>query len=147
MGSESFNKTFIFLMLGLLTVSAFFIRLENFKNSELRSIDEIVYYRMAKQVLDEGLSGYHTIPFGEELAAQGRPLPEYFHQPLFKHPPVFTFLSVVSMKIFGPKLISAEYISLLLSVLMIPLIYLLGQDFLPYQLCQNSVDMLAWLTE
>jgi len=126
MGYESFNKTFIFLMLGLLTVSAFFIRLENFKNSELRSIDEIVYYRMAKQVLDEGLSGYHTIPFGEELAAQGRLLPEYFRQPLFKHPPVFTFLSVVSMKIFGPKLISAEYISLLLSVLMIPLIYLLG---------------------
>ena len=126
MGSGPFNKTLLFLMLGLLTVSAFFIQLENFKQSDLRTIDEIVYYRMAKQVLDEGLSGYNTIPFGEELAAQGRPLPEYFRQPLFKHPPVFTFLSVVSMKIFGPKLISAEYISLLLSVLMIPLIYLLG---------------------
>lgn len=126
MGSESFNKTFIILMLGLLTVSAFFIRLENFKNSELRSIDEIVYYRMAEQVLDKGPSGYHAIPFGEKLAADGRSLPDYFFQPLFKHPPVFTFLSVLSMKMFGPKLVSAEYVSLLLSVLMIPLIYLLG---------------------
>jgi len=126
MPSESLKKTFIFLMLGLLTVSAFFIRSENFKQSQLRTIDEIVYYRMAKQVLDEGFLGYNTIPYGKYLAASGPPLPDYFSQPLFKHPPVFTFLATLSMNIFGPKLISAEYISLLLSVLMIPLIYLLG---------------------
>jgi len=126
MPSESFKKTFVFLLLGLLTVSAFFIRLENFKNSQLRSIDEIVYYRMAKQVLDEGLSGYHTIPYGKDLAAKGRPLPDYFFKPLFKHPPLFTLMNAASMKLFGNNLVSSSYVSLLFGVLLIPLTYLLG---------------------
>ena len=126
MASEAFKRVLIILMLGLLTASAFFVRLENFKNSRLRSIDEIVYFRMGTQVLREGLSGYHTIPYGQELAAAGRPLPEYFFQPLFKHPPLFTFLIALSMKIFGANMIAAEYVSLLFGVLMVPLIYLLG---------------------
>jgi len=113
-------------MLGLLTVSAFFMRLENFKRSDLRSIDEIVYYRMAKQVLTEGLSGYHTIPYGEYLAARGRSLPDYFSKPLFKHPPLFTFMAVKSMKLFGKNLVSAGYVSLIFGVLLIPLTYFLG---------------------
>lgn len=114
-------------MLGLLTASAFFIRLENFKNSKTRSIDEVVYYRMAKQVLDEGPSGYNTLPYGRELAATGRPLPDYFFQPVFKHPPLFTFLTALSMKIFGIRGSSAAYIPLLFGVFMIPLTYRLGK--------------------
>ncbi len=113
-------------MLGLLTASAFFIRLENFKNSKTQSIDEVVYYRMAKQILNEGLSGYNTVPYGRELAATGRPLPDYFFQPLFKHPPLFTFLVALSMKIFGATGTSAVYVSLLFGVLLIPLGYLLA---------------------
>jgi dolichyl-phosphate-mannose--protein O-mannosyl transferase len=120
------KKRTIFLMLGLFAASAFFVRLENFKNSEMRTIDEIVYYHMAEQVLDQGLSGYNSVPYGEELASKGRPLPDYFFQPLFKHPPVFTFLAALSIKVFGKGMIFAEYVSLLMSVLMIPLIYLLG---------------------
>ena len=114
-------------MLGLLTASAFFIRLENFKNSKTQSIDEVVYYRMAKQVLEEGPSGYNTIPYGRELAATGRPLPNYFFQPIFKHPPLFTFLTTFSMKIFGVRGRSAAYIPILFGVLMIPLTYRLGK--------------------
>ncbi len=113
-------------MLGLLTASAFFVRLDNFKNSQMRSIDEIVYFRMAGQVLEEGPSGYHTMPFGKEMADGGRPLPAYFFKPLFKHPPLFTLLVSLSMKIFGAKLISAGYIPLLFGALMIPLTYLLA---------------------
>jgi len=126
MRAESVQKAFIFLMLGLLIVSAFFIRLENFKKSDLRTIDEIVYYRMAKQVLDEGLSGYHTIPYGEVLAASGRPLPDYFFQPLFKHPPLFTLMNSFSMRLFGEKLVSCGLVSILFGVLLIPLVYMLG---------------------
>ncbi|MBN1869148.1 MAG: glycosyltransferase family 39 protein [Candidatus Omnitrophica bacterium] len=126
MPSGLIKKIGIFFMLGLLTASAFFIRLENFKNSQMRSIDEIVYYRMAKQVLNEGLSGYNTIPYGKELAAHGRPLPDYFFQPLFKHPPLFTCFLVFSMGIFGANIQSAVYVPLLAAALMIPLVYLLG---------------------
>ncbi len=126
MPSEAIKKFFIVLMLGSLTASAFFIRLENFKNSPNRSIDEIVYYRMGKQVLSAGLSGYNTIPYARELTAQGRELPSYFFAPIFKYPPVFTFFIALSMKLFGTSLLSAAYIPLLTGALMIPLVYLLG---------------------
>ncbi|OGX39660.1 MAG: hypothetical protein A3D87_00900 [Omnitrophica WOR_2 bacterium RIFCSPHIGHO2_02_FULL_50_17] len=126
MHPETVKKIGVTVFLGLLTISAFLIRLENFKNSPARSIDEIVYYRMGKQILQEGISGYNTIPYGREMAATGRPLPPYFFEPLFKHPPLFTFLITLSMKIFGPLLVSAEYISLLFGVFLIPLVYILG---------------------
>lgn len=126
MPSKPIKKILIILFLAFLTISAFLIRLSNFKNSPARSIDEIVYYRMGKQILQEGLSGYNTIPYGREMAATGRPLPPYFFEPLFKHPPLFTFLITLSMKIFGPMLVSAEYISLLFGVFLIPLVYILG---------------------
>jgi len=126
MPSESSKKILVFLMLGLLTASAFFMRLENFKNSQIRTIDEIVYCRMARQVLKEGLSGYHTMPYGKELADKGRPLPDYFFKPLFKHPPLFTFMNCLSMRLFGDKFISCGFVSLVFGVLLIPLVYMLG---------------------
>ena len=126
MPSEPAKKLLIALMLGSLTTSAFFIRLENFKNSPARSIDEVVYARMGKQVLQEGLAGYNTIPYGRELAAQGRPLPDYFFQPVFKYPPLFTLFIAQSMKFLGNTLPSAAYVPLLAGVLLIPLTYLLG---------------------
>jgi len=80
---------------------------------------------MAMQVLNNP-ADYNTIPYGKKLSDEGRPLPKYFFQPLFKHPPLFTFLATGAMKIFGTNIISAGYISLILGILMIPLIYLLG---------------------
>jgi 4-amino-4-deoxy-L-arabinose transferase-like glycosyltransferase len=126
MPSELARKLLTVLMLGALTASAFFIRLENFKNSPNRSIDEIVYYRMGKQVLRDGLAGYNTIPYGRELSAQGRPLPDYFFQPVFKYPPLFSLLITQSMRMFGKTVVAAGYVSLLAGVLLIPLVYLLG---------------------
>ncbi|MCA9400041.1 MAG: hypothetical protein KC713_00310, partial [Candidatus Omnitrophica bacterium] len=66
------NKLFIYLLLGLLMVSAFFMRLHSFQNSRARSIDEVVYFRMAYQI-QGGLKHYHTIPYGQELRDRGRP--------------------------------------------------------------------------
>ena len=124
--TESFKKVSIIIFLSILSLSAFLIRLENFKNSPARTIDEIVYYRMGAQILDQGLSGYQTIAYGKELAATGRPLPDYFFRPLFQHPPLFTLFVALSMGLFGKTLLAAGYVSLLLAALMIPLIYLLG---------------------
>lgn len=120
------QRPLVVLVLFLLTISAFLIRLQNFQNTETRSIDEILYYRMSKQLVQEGLTGYHTVPYGRELAATGRPLPPYFFQPLFKHPPLFSFLVALSIKWFGVSPTSAGYIPILLGVLMIPLTYWLG---------------------
>jgi 4-amino-4-deoxy-L-arabinose transferase-like glycosyltransferase len=112
-------------MLGLLAASAFFMRLQNFQNSRLRTIDEVVYYRMAVQ-MSRDFFDYNTIPYGKELAGKGRDLPAYFFKPLFKHPPLFTMLNAFSIRLFGPTMVSAEYVSLLCGVLLIPLAYWLG---------------------
>ena len=144
MASESSKKIVIFLMLGLLTASAFFMRLENFKNSKMRSIDEVVYYRMAKQVLKYGSSGYHTMPYGKEMADSGRDLPDYFFKPLFKHPPVFTFLLSFSMRIFGKTLLSAEYVALLFGVLLIPLTFFIGKELFDSRIAMAAA-MFMWI--
>jgi 4-amino-4-deoxy-L-arabinose transferase-like glycosyltransferase len=116
----------LLFFLSFLMVSAFSIRFENFKRTTYRSIDEIVYYRLGKQVKDN-FSNYNTIEYAKELTAQGRSLPQYFYAPLFKHPPLYPILISLSMRIFGDAPVSAAYVSLLMSVLMIPLIYLLGK--------------------
>ena len=115
----------IVLVLIALSVSAFYVRLNSFVKSDLRSIDEYVYYNMASQMVND-ITDYNTIPYGQVLTAGGRPLPPYFFAPLFKHPPVFTLMAMLSMKIFGVKLVSAGYVALFLGALMIPMIYLLG---------------------
>ncbi len=117
------NKIFTLIILTLLTLSAFFIRSENIKHTQVWTIDEIVYARMAGQMLYTGFAGYNTIPYGNEMAAEGRPLHDYFFQPLFKHPPVFCFLILFFFKFFGINFISAALPSLLSGVLMIPLTY------------------------
>ena len=122
---EILKRIFIPLFLFILCVSAFAIRINNFKASNLRSIDELVYYRMGQQLKSNPLD-YNTIPYAHDLMAMGRKLPAYFTEPLFKHPPLFSYLIAGSLKIFGNTLLSAEYIPLMASVLMIPMIYLLG---------------------
>ena len=135
--SDKLKNILIWLTLGLLTISAFFIRLENFKRGDLRSIDEIVYYRMALQ-MSKNIADYNTIPYGKELRASGRELPDYFFEPLFKHPPLFSLLTTLSTKLFGPTLISSYYPSLLLGILIIPLTFLLGR-----LIFNNAVGLLA----
>ncbi len=107
-------------------LTGFFIRLNNFVKSDMRTIDEVVYYRMAKQI-NVNFFDYNTIPYGQELSSRGRDLPKYFFEPLFKHPPVFTYLTAVAMKFFGNNMPTSVYISLLMGLLMIPLVYLLGK--------------------
>lgn len=127
MSLDKWRQPLIIITLILLVGSAFFIRLENFKNSGARTIDEVVYYRMAVQVEEKGLSGYHTIPYAKELTQRGRDLPPYFFQPIFKHPPLFTFSNMLILKMFGKHAWTAVFVSLLCGVLLIPLAYLLSQ--------------------
>lgn len=114
-------------MLGALVTSAFFVRHYNYSKYVTKrvTIDEVVYYRMAEQILTK-ISDYNTIPYGKDLSSKGRVLPKYFFQPLFKHPPVFTYLVALSMKLFGANWYAAGYVPVLLGSLMIALIYLLG---------------------
>jgi 4-amino-4-deoxy-L-arabinose transferase-like glycosyltransferase len=124
--TNSLKRNLVWLALGLLIVSAFFIRFKNVSKSENYAIDELVYAKMANQINHEGLKGYNSIPYGKELTAMGYDLPEYFFQPLFKYPPLFTLLCSLSMKIFGPTMEACALFPLLFGVLLIPTVYALA---------------------
>jgi len=125
MPPSSFKKFFIVLLLCSLAFSAFYVRLENFNRAEARSIDEQIYYHLGKQLKDD-IRTYNSIPYGNFLKNEGRDLPNYFFQPLFKYPPLFAALIGTSMKIFGETEVAAEYVSLVMNLLCIFLVYLLG---------------------
>ena len=124
--SPTLKQTLVFVVLTILVLTAFWQRQDAFIHSPAFTIDEVVYYRMGMQV-KENWRDYHTIPYANELSARGRSLPQYFFQPLYKHPPVFTFLIALSLKLFKPIPLSGAYVSILFGVLMIPLTYCLGR--------------------
>ena len=119
------TKLFCVIFLSLFAVSAFFIRLDTFKKTKKRSLDEVVYYNLGLN-LEKDIRNYNSIGIANFWRKEGRVIPLYFTQPLFKHPPFFSFLIAASFKIFGTDPVAAEYVSLLFGVLLIPLIYLFG---------------------
>ncbi len=120
-----FSKLFTFAVLLALAVSAFVIRWDNVQKSRNWTIDEIVYARMARQ-MRENPYAYNTIAYGHDLASTGRPLPDYFFAPLYKHPPVFTAAIAGTFRLLGTHFKYAILPSLIMGVLAIPVIYLLG---------------------
>ena len=126
LGSPQFRRTLIFLFLVFLVTFSWGERFKNFLKSDSRTIDEIVYYRLARH-LNESPPSYHACDYAKDLIEErGRKLPGYFTKPLFKHPPLVPVLMAAFLKIFGQSPISAYTISLLFGVAMIPLVYLLG---------------------
>ena len=81
---------------------------------------------MAKQVAEDGISGYQIQSYGHELTSTGQHVPRYFSQPLFKHPPVFTFLLAFMGRFFGVH--AVPFIPIGAGVLLIPLVYLIGRE-------------------
>jgi 4-amino-4-deoxy-L-arabinose transferase-like glycosyltransferase len=108
-------------------VSAFFVRFENFKKPVPRTIDETVYFFMARQ-MGENIFEYNATNYALYFfLLEGRRFPKYFHDPLFKHPPLFVLMILSAFKIFGYTAFAANFFPLVLGVLSIALIYLLGR--------------------
>src|SRR3989338_2525750 len=126
------TKIGIGFILLFLTVSAFVIRLDHASKTKITkvTIDESVYYRLAKQLINDPLD-YESIRIAEFFRKDNPnlPIPAYMTQPLFKHPPLFTYFIVMAFKLFGINTTSVSITSCLFGVLMIPLGYLLGRLF------------------
>lgn len=119
-------KRFLLIIgLGFLMVSAFVIRKHNFEVTPQHSIDEVIYFNMAYNI-QYGLNHYNTLPLLELFKNTDRYVPPYFLNPLYKHPPVFTLLVSMSIRLFGFSELSAFYVPVLFSLMMIPLVYCLG---------------------
>jgi len=109
--------------------SAFSSRLTSFQQTKRFTVDEAVYCTLAVQ-LKNNFPAYHIIPYAELLQeSRSKSLAAYMFQPLFKHPPFFSFAISLSMRIFGENDQSAVIVSILFGVMMIPLTYFLGKEF------------------
>ncbi len=122
------NFWVIYAVLLILVVSGFFIRTNNYRRSTTRTIDELVFYHLGAQ-LKNHFPAYHTRNFARlllEIRPHFAPLPKYFTQPLFKHPPFFSACISLSLRIFGEHYSSAAFVSAFFGVLMIVLTYWIG---------------------
>ena len=136
----------IYAVLLILIVSGFFIRIDNYRKSKTRTIDELVYYHLGAQLKDH-FPAYHARNFARlllEIRPNFAPLPQYFTQPLFKHPPLFAAFVSLALRIFGEHYYSAAYVSVFFGVMMILLTYWVG-EFVFDECVGLSAAFFVWL--
>ena len=112
MNKNKVNQLCIYITLGLLVASAFFIRASNQQRSIFCTIDCMVYYRLSSQLMKYGPSGYSANDLGQALEKkEGKELSSYFFEPLFKHPPLYPLMGTIPILIFDDGVRSAALIS------------------------------------
>lgn len=123
-------KVGIIVVLLLLTASAFFIRWNNACQSEKATVDEWIYFGLARQLVKNPLN-YQSRDVTAIIQKDSPDLPihGYMTQPLFKHPPLFSYLLAAAFKLLGDDGASLYAVPVFFGVLMIPLGYLLGRLF------------------
>jgi len=127
--TETVKKILIAILIGGLCVSAFFIRYNNFKRPGPRTTDEVVYYVMARQ-MEDNIFAYNASGYAlkDAVTHHGTELPDYFFDPLFKHPPAFVLMIYTSVKMFGAGThLSAGFFPIFCGALALIFVYLLGR--------------------
>jgi 4-amino-4-deoxy-L-arabinose transferase-like glycosyltransferase len=143
-------KKDILIILVVFIVLAFFFRIGSFKREHPLSFDESVYPKLAVQI-SENPANYNTKGIYQDATEKGRKLPAYFNDPLFKHPPLFSYLISFSFKIFGRTYYSAFKVSLFFGVLLIGMAYLLGSTLFDektgvYAALLMFMEPISWIT-
>jgi 4-amino-4-deoxy-L-arabinose transferase-like glycosyltransferase len=133
-----------------LMIIAFMFRIGSFKREHPLSYDESVYPKLAVQIMNNP-ADYNTMDLYQVELKRGRKLPTYFTKPLFKHPPLFTYLVSFSFRILGRTYYSAFKVSLLFGVLLIGLAYLLGKTLFDektgiYAALIMLIEPMSWIT-
>jgi 4-amino-4-deoxy-L-arabinose transferase-like glycosyltransferase len=123
-GARSFPSPFAWAA-GAAFIAALLLRWSGAFRDYQYTFDESLYQELGYQLyLDPG--NYSPQPVYRKLLDLGRQPPAYLNQPLFKHPPLFSYLIALFLHIFGATVTSALLIPVLLGSLSIWIIYLLG---------------------
>ncbi len=121
------DKKGIWILIIGLTCLSFSVRLTNFYNHKKThrvTIDENAFYSIALQLKENPLI-YNTNKYISRSKNRDKLLP-YLFDPLFKHPPLFSYLLTTSLVLFKEATFSVVLIPLLFGCLLIPLTFLLG---------------------
>jgi len=115
----------------LLAIGYFVLALQAFERGERKTFDEYVYHRMGLQ-LQQDPNAYHTLPLALTTKFDSPP-PEYLTRPLFKHPPLFSYIIVIAQSLGGDRFIVSAIVPALFGAATILLTFCLGT------LCYNRV--------
>ena len=130
------QKTICFLAVLALAVGSFIINQSAFNSDDdSRTFDEVVYWQLGLGLKERPIK-YNSLSAAELIslnsAIEKEKLPGYFTAPLFKHPPFFSFLTSLSMRLFGDDIQAARYVSQMMGALLVLLTYLLAKDLFGY---------------
>lgn len=108
----------------LIAIGYYVLAIDSFPRAPHRTFDEAVYHQLAIQLKDD-LYDYNTFQF--VLENTGPPLPEYFSRPLFKHPPLFSYLLLITQSFFGSEYTDSAIVPAFFGAATILLVYRLGK--------------------
>ncbi len=127
MQSKQFKSIVIYALLAGMVCAGYVHRLRNFHRLDYKTTDEIAYAHLGAK-LSRDVTNYQSHEFGLYLEDLGRYVPDYFHKPLFKHPPLFSMFVALSYRLSDMRLERALYPSLIFGLLLIPLAFLLAGE-------------------
>lgn len=99
----------VYLLLLILTLSAFILRLYGFYQPHRYTFDEGLFVQLGLQ-LSKNITNYTALPLYQEAVKRGRNMNhcQYLSAPLFKHPPLFSYLTAAFFKINAAALKTAK---------------------------------------
>lgn len=129
------NIVYEIILVTILLIIAFTIRYEGFKNGGRYTFDEALYASMARD-MRYNINMYNGISYATKYLQwrPGRKLPDYLFKKLFKHPPMYCYLLMMSYSLhekFGlaelDLMHQAVKASITTGVLTIIVLYLIGR--------------------
>ena len=137
------------LVLSMIVFSAFLGRWAGYNAPHKFSFDEGLYARLGLQLKKDPLN-YTSQPVYNRYAERGKNLPDYLKMPLFKHPPLYSYLISLFYFIFGASYKTAFMVSLaggLVTIIITFLIaaYIFNKDAGLLAAFLVSIDPVNWL--
>jgi len=123
---ETFPNKIALTIVASLIIAAFFLRWAGINRDHQFTFDESVYQELGYQLYKEP-SNYSPISVYLKLRELGRNAPEYLNQPLFKHPPLFSYLIASSISLLGVSVRSSYIVPVLFGALSLWIIFLIGR--------------------
>jgi 4-amino-4-deoxy-L-arabinose transferase-like glycosyltransferase len=103
------------------------LRYYGFRQPHGLTFDEGLYAELLANQLKENPTDYSTREAYRTHTARGTRLPEYLDRPLFKHPPLYSYLIALNYRFFGVSHLSAVSVSVVFGSLMVLAVFFLGK--------------------
>ncbi|MCX6348132.1 MAG: glycosyltransferase family 39 protein [Candidatus Aureabacteria bacterium] len=136
------------LLAAILAITVFAVRWHVINQPHQFTFDESLYQELGYQLFSDP-SHYSAGGVYEDLLAAGRNPPLYLRQPLFKHPPFFSYCIASCIVLLGAGLKAAYLPTVLSGALTIWVVFLLGRSIYNWQTglaaaAMLSIDPIHW---